>query len=178
MGAKRCSKLPEQITKDILFERAQERFQSWAKMYGDPNISAQYMYEDMSASCYCGCPADDFQEIVGPKKDNTIRYQYKDGECFFIIDGIKVEVQDLRSMRGSPRTCMELYVDVCVLTISYTDEDNEGMYLYHVIPNAWLYGSTTDSFNEGKPVHASFINAASEYIKKYHITKEMQEVQD
>ena len=73
--------LPETITKEILFERAQERFHSWAKMYGDPNVSATYMYEDMSASCYCGCPADDFPEIVGPKQepikisDTAFRYK-------------------------------------------------------------------------------------------------------
>jgi hypothetical protein len=65
--------LPESITKDILFERAQERFQSWAKMYGDPNTSAQWMYEDMSASCYCGAPQDDFPEIIGLKKEEPVK---------------------------------------------------------------------------------------------------------
>lgn len=63
--------LPETITKELLFEEAQRRFQSWAKMYGDPNVSAQYMYEDMSCSCYCGNPNDDFPEQLGPKEDNT-----------------------------------------------------------------------------------------------------------
>lgn len=75
--------LPESITKDVLFKKAQERFQSWAKMYGDPNISATYMYEDMSASCYCGAPQDDFPEIVGPKKEVPVKisdteFRYRD----------------------------------------------------------------------------------------------------
>lgn len=168
--------LPEAITKDLLFEEAQRRFQSWAKMYGDPNVSAQYMYEDMSASCYCGCPADDFQEIVGPKKEDTIRYQYRDGDCFFMIDDIEVGVHDLRSMRESSRVNKETYADVCVLTVSYIDEDDN--YMYHVIPNAWLYGSTSHDFDAWHEVHPEFITAAREYIKEHNITKEMQEVQD
>lgn len=163
--------LPEQITKDILFERAQERFQSWAKMYGDPNVTAQYMYEDMSCSCYCGCPADDFQEIISPKKE-ILTYQYKGGACFFMIDGIEVEVLDLREMRNAPNLEFERYADVCIPSISYTDSD--GNFIYHPIPNAWLYGSTSDSFDEGKPVHKEFIEAAREYIKEHNITPELQ----
>lgn len=104
---------------------------------------------------------------------SVIKYQYKDGLCSFVIDGIEIEVQDLRGMRESPRVGKELYADICVPTISYTDED--GMYMYHVVPNTWLYGSTSDEFNEGKPVHQEFIDAAREYIKEHNITKEMQE---
>ncbi len=167
--------LPEVITKDVLFQRAQERFQEWCKMYGDPNITASYMYEDMAASCYSGSPADDFPVQVKAEQDSVIRYQYKDGGCSFIVDGIEVEVMDLRSMRVSPRVNKETYADVCVLTISYTDED--GMYLYHVVPDAWLYGSTSEDFNEGQEVHPEFIEAARDFIKLHHITKEMQEVQ-
>lgn len=168
--------LPKTVTKDVLFKRAQERFQDLAKAYADPSISAQWMYEDMSASCYCGCPADDFPDDVAAEQVSIIRYQYKDGTCFFIIDGIEVEVMDLRSMRESPRVNKETYADVCILTISYTDED--GNYMYHVIPNAWLYGSTSGSFDEGMSVHKQFIEAAHEYIKEHNITTEMQEVQN
>lgn len=168
--------LPKAITKDVLFKRAQERFQEWCKIYSDPTKTAQWMYEDMSCSCYCGCPADDFPEEVKAEQEAVIRYQYKDGGCFFIVDGIEIEVQDLRSMRESQRVNKETYADVCVLTISYTEAD--GMYMYHVIPNAWLYGSTSDRFNEGQEVHPEFINAARQYIKEHNITKEMQEVED
>lgn len=166
------SYLPEQITKEILFKRAQERFQEWCKMYGDPNVTAQYMYADMSCSCYSGCPVDDFPDEVKAEQDSVIRYQYKDGGCFFIVDGIEVEVMDLRSMRESPRVNKETYADVCVITISYTDED--GMYLYHVVPDTWLYGSTSDDFNEGHEVQPEFIDAAREYIKEHNITPELQ----
>ena len=59
--------LPESITKEVLFEKAKERFLSWSKMFTDPNVSATYMYEDMSASCYCGAPQDDFPEAFKEK---------------------------------------------------------------------------------------------------------------
>lgn len=168
--------LPKTVTKDILFKKAQEKFQSWALMYTDPNVSVQWMYEDMSCSCFCGCPADDFPDEVKAEQESVIRYQYKDGNCFFIVDGIEVEVLDLRSMRESPRVNKETYADICVLTISYTEED--GMYMYHVIPDTWLYGSMSHNFDEGCEVHQEFIAAARDYIKTHHITKEMQEVQD
>ena len=74
--------LPKTITKEVLFERAQERFTDWVLMYKDPGISATYMYEDMSASCYCGAPQDDFPEAFnsGPAKPVRIderEFQYR-----------------------------------------------------------------------------------------------------
>lgn len=168
--------LPKAITKDILFKEAQKRFLHWANTYAKQDISAQHMYEDLSCSVFSGDPEDDFPIEFKAEQDTTIKYQYDDGNCFFMIDGIKVEVLDLRSMRESPRTCIELYVDVCVLSVSFIDESE--CYNYHIIPDIWLYGSTSDDFNEGKPVDDYFINAAREYIKAHHITKEMQEVED
>lgn len=170
------STLPKAITKEVLFAKAQERFQDWAKVYADPTISAQWMYEDMSCSCYSGCPADDFPDDVKAERDSIIRYQYKDGTCFFVIGDIEVEVLDLRSMRESPRVGKETYADVCIPAISYTDSD--GNFMYHPIPNAWLYGSTQANFDEGMPVDEKFIDAARKYIKEHSITKEMQEVQE
>lgn len=169
------SYLPKAITKEVLFKRAQERFQEWCKMYGDPNVSAQWMYEDMAASCYCGCPADDFPDEVKAEQDSVIRYQYKDGGCFFIIDGIEVMVLDLRDMRKDPSLGEARYADICIPVIHYDDGD---IRMDRPIPNTWLYGSTSAEFEEGMPVHKEFLDAAREYIKEHNITKEMQEVQD
>lgn len=72
--------LPASITKDVLFKRAQERFQDWVRMYSDPNVSATYMYEDMSASCYCGAAKDDFPEAfkTEPVKISDNEFKYRD----------------------------------------------------------------------------------------------------
>lgn len=169
------SKLPRTITKLDLFEEAQRRFQKWVDMYADSYTSIEQMYDDMSCSSYSGDPAYDFPDSVKAMQDSIIRYQYKNGSCYFIIDGIEVEVFDLRSMRRSPLIDKESYVDVCILTISYTDSN--GYYMYHVVPNALLYGSTSEDFDEGAKVHQEFIDAARAYIKEHSITKEMQEVE-
>lgn len=42
------------MTKEELFNKAQERFNSWAKMYSDPNVTIQQMYEDMTCSIFTG----------------------------------------------------------------------------------------------------------------------------
>lgn len=160
--------LPKTVTKDKLFERATERFKSWAKLYADTDISAEYMYEDMSASCYSGDPESDFPDEC---RAETIRYQYKDGGCSFTVDGIEVEVVDLRDMRKDKVCGLEKYYDVCIPAISYTEDGNTTL---HPIPNCWLYGSTSSEFNEGKEVHPQFINAAREYIKQHGITPNEQ----
>lgn len=161
--------LPKSVTKDKLFERAKERFQSWAKMYSDPDTSIEYMYEDMSASCYSCDPEYDFPDECC---DETIRYQYKDGSCSFMIDDIEVEVLDLRDMRKDSTVGFERYSDICIPAISYTDKD--GDIQLHPIPNCWLYGSTSSDFDVGEEVHPQFIEAAREYIKQHNITPDMQ----
>ena len=160
--------LPKTVTKGKLFEHAIKRFQSWTKMYTDPSVSVEDMYEDMSASCYCGCADDDFPDECCAK---AIRYQYKDGGCSFMIDDIEVEVLDLRNMRK--REYCELYTDACVLSVTYKDEPG-GSLLYHIIPDILLYGSTTSDFDEGHEVDPIFIAAARKYIEQHSITPDMQ----
>lgn len=42
------------LTKEELLNKAQERFNSWIRMYGDANVTAEQMYEDMSCSVFSG----------------------------------------------------------------------------------------------------------------------------
>lgn len=132
--------------------------------------------QHVQCSVFSGYPADDFPDAVKAEQDSIIRYQYNDGSCFFIVDDIKVEVQDLRGMRVSAHIGEEAYTDICVLTISYTTPDS--ILMNHVVPYAWLYGSSSEHFDEGKPVHKRFIEAARNYIDVHKLTKEMQEVHD
>ena len=162
--------LPEQITKEDLLRTVQNKLMLCAKMFWDSSVTAQQMYEEVSCSCLSGDPELDFPEIVGPKK--VIRYHYNNGACFFMIDGIEVEVLALRDMCEDPSIGFERYSDVCIPSISYTDTDDN--FIHHPIPNAWLYGSTSSEFDEGKPVHKEFIDAAREYIKEHEITPELQ----
>ena len=162
--------LPKAVTKDKLFKIARERYIYWTDMYVDDSISAENMYENMSVSRFSGCPTDDFPDECA---NELIRYQYKDGGCSFMVDDIEVEVLDLRNLRKSKRVDYELYTDTCVLSITYKDEPSGGL-LFHIIPDALLYGSTTEDFDEGNEVDPIFIAAARKYIKEHNITPDMQ----
>lgn len=102
-----------------------------------------------------------------------IKYRYRNGACSFMVDGIEIVVLDCRDMRKDPSINLERYSDICILSVSYRDESD--CFLHHIIPNTWLYGSTSCEFDEGREVHPEFINAARAYIKEHAITKEMQE---
>ena len=39
--------------------------------------------------------------------------------------------------------------------------------MMHVLPDAWLYGSTGDEFEKYRPVHDEFLKAADKFIKKH-----------
>jgi len=82
--------LPKAITKDVLFDKARERFNEWFKMFTDPSVSVQWMYNDMSASCYCGNPADDFPDDFkqAPVKISDNEFRYRDITFRITRDGI------------------------------------------------------------------------------------------
>ena len=44
----------DKLTKEELFKKAQERFSSWARMYANPDVTVEQMYEDMSCSVFSG----------------------------------------------------------------------------------------------------------------------------
>lgn len=65
------------MTKEELFNKAQERFNSWAKMYSDPNVTVQQMYEDMTCSCYSGGMEDDLSTNSKPVLDPDLCFSYR-----------------------------------------------------------------------------------------------------
>ena len=73
---RRVIQLDAKLTKEELFKKAQERFNSWAKMYSNPEVTAQQMYEDMTCSCYTECQADNFK-ADNPVLDQDFRFSYK-----------------------------------------------------------------------------------------------------
>lgn len=65
------------LTKEELFNTAQERFSSWAKMYGDPNVTAEQMYEDMTCSIFTGDANYDKINNSKPVLDQDFCFSYK-----------------------------------------------------------------------------------------------------
>lgn len=115
--------------------------------------------------------------IVEKEKINTLleevpRYQYsKDGGCFFVIDDIPFEVMHLVNMRH-PRTGFDTdaqirITDIAIPVIFHKDSDEDDYTPMHTLyRDCWLYGATSNDFDEHKPVDKTFIDAAKAYIKE------------
>ena len=97
------------------------------------------------------------------------------GNCTFYIDGVEFAVADLREMRKDPSICTERYYDICVVVIDFMDDD--GMMQYHILPHTYLHGSSTSEFNQNKPVHDAFVNAAKQFIKEHGGAERLRELQ-
>lgn len=111
--------------------------------------------------------------------DDVPRYMYDEsGDCTFMYKGVEFDVQDLRNMRKSERLGTELYADVCVVDCEHKDDD--GCFTAHILPDTWLYGSTSNEFEKYQPVHEHFLKAADDYINKIGLDKliELQEADD
>lgn len=89
--------VPESVTKDVLFKKAQERFAYWAKLYGDPAVSAQYLYEDMSSSVFSGSPADDFPDEFKSEPDKPVRVSDREFKYRDIVFCISHDADDDKS---------------------------------------------------------------------------------
>ena len=118
---RRIIQLEAKLTKEELFKKAQERFSSWAKMYSNPEVTAQQMYEDMTCSCYSGSQADNFKADK-PVLDQYLSFKYK---------GYNFELSSCNNI-----TCKDQIIDV-------TDENFRERFPYSVLTDryvCWMYG--------------------------------------
>ena len=143
------------LTKEELFKKAQERFSSWAKMYSNPEVTAQQMYEDMSCSCYSGSQADAFKTNK-PVLDQNLSFEYK-GYKFALtscnnitnkeqIIGLTMENIRERFPNG---TFSDKYVcwmyghkDHLGHTRDYVDDPEDWAPSVYLVPEAWSWGAS------------------------------------
>lgn len=142
------------LTKEELFKKAQERFSSWAKMYSNPEVTAQQMYEDMSCSCYSGCQADDFKTDK-PVLDQNLSFEYKGykfelASCNNIthktqIIGLTMENIRKRFPKGifSDRYVCWMFghKDHLGHTKDYVDDPDDWAPNIYLVPEAWSWGA-------------------------------------
>lgn len=160
-----------QYSLDLIEARAKEKYDRIVTLINllgtcpDNNDYKKRLEKDLGAEL---CTSIQSSENLCELQNVSPYYQYnEEGGCYFMVDGIEVMVADLRDMRGDQK-----YFDICVPVIDYKEDD---IWIQHVIPDCWLYGSRGEEFDDFKPVHEEFLNAARQYIIKYKITKEMQE---
>lgn len=143
------------LTKEELFSKAQERFNSWAKMYSDPNITVQQMYEDMSCSCYSGDANYDKMTNDKPVLDQNLRFSYRGydfelSSCTNITS--KSQIIGLTDENFKQRFPHGVFTDryVCWMfghkdydgyTKDYVDDPEDWSPEIYLVPYAWSWGA-------------------------------------
>lgn len=143
------------LTKEDLFKKAQERFSSWARMYSNPKVTVQQMYEDMSCSCYSG---DIEFDTEGPVLDDMLWFKYKGYDfeltsCNSITN--KEQILGVTDENFRERFPHGIFTDRYVCWMyghkdieGYTkkelsDQENWAANIY-LIPDFWYWGAESD----------------------------------
>lgn len=164
------------LTKEELFKKAQERFSSWAKMYSNPEVTAQQMYEDMSCSCYSGCEADDFKPVL----DKNLSFEYKGYKfelsscnnitCKDQIIGLTMENIKERFPNGifSDRyVCwMWGHKDCEGLTKEESDYPQDWAPEVYLVPEAWSWGAD-DDLKPGVEVNPYILEGIDKFLETF-----------
>lgn len=167
------------LTKEELFKKAQERFSSWAKMYSDPEVTAQQMYEDMSCSCYSGSQADDFKTDK-PVLDKNFCFSYKGYDfelascnnitCKDQIIGLTMENIKERFPHGifSDRYVCWMFghKDAEGLTKEESDYPDYWAPEVYLVPEAWSWGAS-DDLNPGAEVSTIILEGIDEFLETF-----------
>lgn len=146
------------LTKEELFKKAQERFSSWARMYANPDVTAEQMYEDMSCSCYSGDINWDMETDGIPVLDQDLHFKYKGydfelSSCNNIthrndIVGLTMENLKERFPNGifTDRYVCWMYghKDCEGHTKEEVDEPEYFAPVVYLVPEAWSWGAESD----------------------------------
>jgi hypothetical protein len=131
----------DNITKEELFSKAQERFNSWAKMYSDPNVTVQQMYEDMTCSCYSGDIKLDTEE-EHPVLDQDFCFRYR--SYAFKLSSCN-NITNKEQILGLTNESFKEWFPNGVFTDRYVcwmfGYENCNVYL---VPGAWSWGAESD----------------------------------
>lgn len=167
------------LTKEELFKKAQERFSSWAKMYSNPEVTAQQMYEDMTCSCYSGSKADDFK-TGKPVLDKDLRFEYK-GYQFELSSCNNITHRD--QIIGVTDENFRERFPYGVLTDRYVcwmsgHKDAEGQTKeesdypvnwapeIYLVPEAWSWGAS-DDLNPGAEVSTIILEGIDKFLETF-----------
>ena len=167
------------LTKEELFKKAQERFSSWAKMYSNPEVTAQQMYEDMACSCYSGSQADAFKTNK-PVLDQDFCFSYKGYDfelsscnsitCRNQIVGLTMENIKERFPNGifSDKYVCWMYghKDCEGHTKEELDCSQDWAPEVYLVPEAWAWG-TCDNLKPGAEVSTVILEGIDKFLETF-----------
>ena len=173
------------LTKEELFKKAQERFNSWAKMYSDQNVTAQQMYEDMACSCYSGDTDTDTNleldtECKRPVLDQDLCFNYRGYQFGFTSCNCitaKEQMLGLTNENFNERFPLGVFTDryVCWMfghkdfdghTKEESDEPEHWTPEVYLVSGAWSWGAVWD-LNPGNVVEQVIIDAIDKFLETF-----------
>lgn len=167
------------LTKEELFNKAQERFNSWAKMYSDPNVTAEQMYEDISCSCYSGdikLDTEDERPVIDEQLCFSYRgYQFELSSCNNITN--KAQILGLTDENIDERFPYGMFSDryVCWMyghkdhlghTKDYVDDPEDWSPEIYLVPVAWSWGAGFD-LQSGAKVDKYVLEGIDKFLETF-----------
>ena len=146
------------LTKEELLYKAQERFNAWIRMYGDSNVTAEQMYEDMTCSIFTGDVNCDKINNDKPVLGQDLCFKYKGydfelSSCNSITN--RDQIVNLTYENIKSRFPNGIFTDRYVCWM-YGHKDCEGKIKeelenpeffapnVYLVPEAWSWGAESD----------------------------------
>ena len=146
------------LTKEELLNKAQERFNAWLRMYGDANVTAKQMYEDMTCSVVTGDANYDKitndMPVLNPDLCFSYRgYKFELSACNNIVN--KNQIIGLTGENFRERFPHGIFSDryVCWMrghkdclghTKDDVDDPEDWIPEIYLVPDAWSWGAEND----------------------------------
>lgn len=168
------------LTKEELLNKAQERFNAWIRMYGDQNVTAEQMYEDMTCSVFSGDVNYDKITDNKPVLDKDLCFSYKGyqfelSSCNNITN--KEQIIGLTDENFRERFPHGIFLDKYVCWM-YGHKDCEGHTkeesynpeywapVDYLVPEAWSWGAESD-LQIGAKVDESILEAIDKFLETF-----------
>ena len=168
------------LTKEELLNKAQERFNAWIRMYGDANVTAKQMYEDMTCSVFTGDVNYDMLTNGKPVLDQDLCFKYK-GYTFELSScnsiTTKKQMLGLTNENFKERFPHGVFTDryVCWMlghkdieghTKEESDYPEDWTPEVYLVPGAWSWGAESD-LTPGNVVDEIIIDAIDKFLETF-----------
>lgn len=182
---RRTTKLAiSKLTKEELLNKAQERFNTWIRMYDDTNVTAEQMYEDMTCSIFTGDANYDKINNDKPVLDRDFCFSYKGydfelSSCNNIIH--RNQIVGLTMENIKERFPNGIFSDRYVCWMwghkdceGHTKEEVDNPEFFapniYLVPDAWSWG-TDDDLKLGAEVNPLILAAINNFLETFKEVK-------
>lgn len=173
---RRITQLAAKLTKEELLNKAQERFNALIRMYGDSNVTAEQMYEDMTCSIFTGDMTYDSKPVL----DQCLCFKYKGYDfeltscnCITRKEQI-IGLTDKNFLERFPNgiftdryVCwMQGHKDIIGRTKEELNDPEDWAPMIYLVPGAWAYGAEYGLL-PGSRVTQCIIEAIDKFLETF-----------